>query len=382
MLDNNKKNLMIIAGEISGDLHGASLVKELKAIDPALSICGIGGEKMKEAGMEISFHINRMAYLGFLEVIRHLPFIRKVQRDLLKLIDERKIKEVVLIDYPGFNLNFAKKLKARRIKIVYYISPQVWAWGMGRIKKIKKLVDKMLVVFPFEEEMYKKEGIDVQFIGHPLLEKIAGYNFLSKVELYSKFNLDQDKQLLLILPGSREHEVKKIFPECIKAADKLAKEFDFQIVTICSENIDENIFRQLTAVKGFKVVKGFAYDFMKYARFGIVKSGTSTLESGIFEMPMIIVYRTSSVTYLIGKKLVRLDNIGMANIISGEKIIPELIQNKVNADSIYESCKEILANNFLYKTMKEKLKIIKDKLGHIGASRRAAEVIYSLMNEA
>ncbi len=376
------KNLMIIAGEVSGDMHGAALIKELKILDADINISGIGGDRMKEAGMELIYHLKKMAFLGFLEVVRHLPFIKKVQKDLLKVIKEKNIEDVVLIDYPGFNLNFAKKLKALNIKIIYYISPQLWAWGMGRIKKIKKLIDKMLVVFPFEEEMYKNEGIDVEFVGHPLLEKINNYNFLSRNELDKRFGLISGKDILLILPGSREHEVKNIFPECIKAAEKISKEFNMQIVSACSSNIDENLLYELAGTINFKVVKDFTYDLMKYAKFGIIKSGTSTLESGIFELPMVIVYKTSLITYLIGKNLVMVKNIGMANIISGEKVVPELIQKGVTADSIYKECKTILSDAAVYNSIKEKLKNIKEKLGTAGASKRAASAIYALMNEA
>ncbi len=164
--------LMIIAGEVSGDLHGASLISELKKRNKNISVYGIGGDKMKDARMEIVYHINKMAFLGFVEVVKHIPFVKQVQKDLINIIKEKDIKDVVLIDYPGFNLNFAKKLKALNVKVIYYISPQIWAWGAGRIKKIKKLVDKMIVLFPFEEEMYKKENINVEFVGHPLLERI------------------------------------------------------------------------------------------------------------------------------------------------------------------------------------------------------------------
>ena len=233
------KNLMIIAGEISGDLHGASLIKELKKLDPEINIFGIGGDKMQEAGMQLSYHINRMAFLGFAEVIRHIPFIKKVQKELLDLIKTENINTVVLIDYPGFNLSIAKKLKVLNVRIIYYISPQIWAWGGGRINKIKKLVNKMLVVFPFEEKLYSDHNINVEFVGHPLLERLKDYGFLSKEKLFEKYNLNKNKEILLILPGSREQEVKHIFPEVIKAAVKLAEEFNLQVVTACSSNIDK-----------------------------------------------------------------------------------------------------------------------------------------------
>lgn len=373
---------MIIAGEVSGDLHGASLISQLKKLDKDLKIYGIGGDRMKAAGMNIIYHINKMAFLGFAEVIKHLPFIRKVQKDLIKVVKDKKINSVVLIDYPGFNLSIAKKLKPIGINIIYYISPQIWAWGSGRMKNIKKLVNKMLVVFPFEEKLYKQAGVDVEFVGHPLLERINEYNFLSKEELYKEYNLQNNKEILLILAGSRNHEVEKIFPESIKAAEKLAEEFNLQIVAACSSNIDENIFFNITTIKNFKVIKDRTYDLLKYAKIGIIKSGTSTLEAGLFSLPMVIVYKTSYLTYLIGKKLVKIDSIGMANIIAGEKVAEELIQSDVTVDSIYRECKKILSDSSLYDSVKNKLKVIKGKLEPEGASLRAAKAIYCILNEA
>ncbi len=375
------KNLMIIAGEISGDLHGASLIKKLKKLDPEINIFGIGGDKMQEAGMQLSYHINRMAFLGFAEVIRHIPFIKKVQKELLDLIKTENINTVVLIDYPGFNLSIAKKLKVLNVRIIYYISPQIWAWGGRRINKIKKLVNKMLVVFPFEEKLYSDHNINVEFVGHPLLERLRDYGFLSKEKLFEKYNLNKNKEILLILPGSREQEVKHIFPEVIKAAVKLAEEFNLQVVTACSSNIEKNIFNELTDIKDVKVIKDDTYNLLKNSKFGIVKSGTSTLEAGLFQLPMVIVYKTSRPTYWIGKALVKVDHIGMANIISGERVVPELIQDQVSEEMIYKECKRILSDKDLYETIKNKFGLIKERLGAEGASGKAAESIYKIMNE-
>ena len=374
-------NLMIIAGEVSGDLHGASLIKELKKLDQGINIFGIGGDKMQDAGMQITFHINRMAFLGFVEVVKHIPFIKKVQRKLLELVKAKNMNTAVLIDYPGFNLSIAKKLKGLNVKIVYYISPQIWAWGSARINKIKKLVNKMLVVFPFEESLYSNQNVDVEFVGHPLLERLKEYDFLSKENLFEKYDLDRNKEILLILPGSREQEVKHIFPEVIKAAVKLAGEFNLQVITACSSNIDENLFYKITEVGNFKVIKGDTYNLLKNSKFGIVKSGTSTLEAGLFQLPMVIVYKTSISTYWIGKSLIRVDQIGMANIICGEKVVPELIQNQVREKTIYEECKKILADKKLYETIKNKFGLIKEKLGTVGASAKAALLIHKIMNE-
>ncbi len=381
MNNSQTKNILMIAGEVSGDYIGAALIEELEKLDNNINVFGLGGDRMSKAGMNIVYDIKRMAFLGFAEVIKHLPFIRRVQTELIRIIKRENIKFAVLIDYPGFNLNFAKKLKGIGVKIIYYISPQIWAWGGGRIKKIKRLVDKMLVVFPFEEELYKKNDVDVELVGHPLVERINEYRFLSRRELLDKFNLTDD-DILLVMPGSREHEVNKIFPEAIKAAERIAKEFKLQVVVACSSNIDENIFYGSAGSKKFTVVKGFTYDLMKYSKLGIIKSGTSTLEAGIFGLPMVIVYRTSILTYLIGKNLVRVDNIGMVNIISGERVVPELIQHEANEKTIYSECKKILSDLTLYEMIQRKFTLLKEKLGSTGASGKAAGIIYSLLNEA
>jgi lipid-A-disaccharide synthase len=381
-MSGSERNIMIIAGEVSGDLHGASLAEELKKIDKDLNIYGIGGDRMRQAGVELIYHINKMAFLGFVEVVKHLPFVRRVQNDLINIIREKKIKSVVLIDYPGFNLNFAKKIKPLDINILYYISPQVWAWGIKRVRTIKKLVKKMFVVFPFEEEIYKKEGIPVEFVGHPLLERIRDYKYLGEEEFYKKLRLDKEKEILLIMPGSRKHEIEKIFPECIKAADKLSKDFNLQIVVVRASSIDEDSFGKLTPLRNFKVIEGYTYDLMKYSKIGIIKSGTSTLEAALFTLPMVIIYKTSRLTYIIGKNLINVKNIGMANIISEDKVVQELIQNDVKAEKIYTECKRMLSDRHLYDSIKTKLSSVKDKLGDIGASRRTAESIYKLINEA
>jgi lipid-A-disaccharide synthase len=323
-----------------------------------------------------------MAFMGFSEVIKHLPFIRKVKSDILKEIRVRKTGYAVLIDYPGFNLNIAKKLKANGVDIIYYISPQIWAWGSGRIKKIRSLIKKMLVVFPFEEKLYKDNNVDTEFVGHPLIQRLNDHKFLSKEELYKKLNLDRTKEILLILPGSRKHEIEDIFPETIKAASRLADEFDLQIVLACSSNIDEKVFDRFKEDFRFNVITNSTYDLLKHAKFGIIKSGTSTLEAGLLQLPMIIVYKTSRLTYRIGKALIKLKNIGMANIILNENVVPELVQGDVNSKNIYEVSRKILSDISLYEKMKLKLGEIKLKLGDKRASENAAKYIYNLVNEA
>ncbi|MBL1212344.1 MAG: lipid-A-disaccharide synthase [Ignavibacteriae bacterium] len=376
-----ESNILIIAGEASGDQHGASLMEEIKLIAPNLNLFGIGGDKMITQGLNAVYHIRNMAFLGFTEIIRHLPFIKKVQRDIVKTVKEKNIKHAILIDYPGFNLSIAKKLKKIGIKIFYYISPQLWAWRKGRINKIKKLVDKMIVIFPFEKKMYDEAGIDCEYVGHPLVEQISEYPFLTKDELFAKLNLDTNKEILLIMPGSRKQEVRKIFPEIINAAEKLCVKYNMQPVIARAGNISESLFFENHKFENIKIVKGYTYDLLKHSKFGIIKSGTSTLEAGYFGLPGVIVYITSKVTYTIGKALIKINNIALANIVAGETIYDELIQNDVNEKNIFEKSDRILGSETIYNSIKNKLEIIKVKLTKEEASKKAAKVIVTSLNE-
>lgn len=378
----SKNKLMIITGEVSGDLIGAALIRELKSLKSDLKITGIGGDRMQSEGMELRYHTDQMAFLGFVEVIKHLPFIRKVQKKLIDVIKKEKINCVVLIDYPGFNLSIAKKLKPLGVKIIYYVSPQLWAWAKGRVKKVRKLVDKMLVVFPFEVEFYKKENVNVDYVGHPLVERINQYKFLTRDEFFSKFNIDREKKILLVMPGSRKQEVKAIFPEIIIAADRLAQQFNLQVVVARSKNIDATFLRQNSGSEKFITIEDHNYELMKYSHFGIIKSGTSTLEAGYFALPMIVVYKTNPLTYLIGKQLVKLDRIGMVNILLDEMVVPELIQSEANPVNIFNTASKILSDNQAYENIKHKLGSVKEKLGSDGASQKAARSILEILNES
>jgi len=374
---------MIIAGEASGDLHGSALITELMKLDSSIQIFGIGGNKMIKQGMNTLYHINDMAFLGFSEIIKHLPFIRKVKKKLLNFAEKEKIKTVVLIDYPGFNLSIAKSFNKKGIKNIYYISPQIWAWGNKRIKKIKKLISKMIVLFPFEKEMYEQNNVDAEFVGHPLVKKISNYNFLSKEELITKYSLDTTKEILLLLPGSRKQELEKIFPASIEAAEKLSEKFNLQTVVAGAENIDESYFNRYKNRFNFKVIKGDTYSLLKNAKFAIVKSGTSTLEAGIIGTPFIVVYATSFLTYKIGKKLVKINNIALANIVAGKTIVEELIQDDVNPDTIYEKSMKIINDEEKYNLLKKNLTVIKNKLKTEGnPSKKAAEIIYAELLKA
>ena len=375
-----KKKLLIIAGEASGDLHGSALVRELKSIDKDIEIFGIGGDKMIEAGLIPKYHINKMSFLGFIEVIKHLPFIRKVKRDLISLVKKEGIKTAVLIDYPGFNLSIAKSFHSLGLKNLYYISPQIWAWGKGRIKKIKNIITRMIVFFPFEKKLYSSNGINSDFVGHPLVRTIENYNFKTKEELILEHKLLPKQDILLLLPGSREQELNKILPSVLKASKKLADEFNLQIVIACADNIDKNYFNDYSSYS-FSLVQGDTYNLLKNSKFAIVKSGTSTLEAGIIGTPFIVVYKTNYLTYLIGKALIKISNIALANIVAEKTVVTELIQNEVNSENIYSICKEFVINKQKYESLKMELGKIKSKLKTEGnPSKKAAEIIYAELN--
>ncbi len=372
---------MIIAGEASGDLHGAALMHEYKKLDNSVEFYGIGGDKMIAAGLNSIYHINQMAFLGFTEVIKHLPFIKKVRKSLKQLIIDNKINTVILIDYPGFNLNFAAQIKELNVKIIYYISPQLWAWGEKRITKIKKLIDKVIVLFPFEEEFYKQHNVNVAYSGHPLIERIEEYNFIPKSKFFEDHNLDPAKKILLVMPGSRLQEIDKIFPQTIKAAYKIKEKFNMQIVVACSSNINENLFSKFNNDNEFKLIKGYTYELLKYSYFGIIKSGTSTLEAALFELPFIVVYSTSLITYYIGRMLIKIKNIALVNIVAQENIVYELIQHDVNQENIFNKCSYYLNNYTNYLEIKKNLSKLKHKLGNSGASANAAKIVFDTINE-
>lgn len=375
------KKLLIIAGEASGDLHGSALIKEMKKIDHDIEIFGIGGDKMINAGMKTLFHINAMSFLGFIEIIKHLPFIRKVKQDIVAFVKKENIKNIVLIDYPGFNLSIAKSFSELGLNNIYYISPQIWAWGKGRIKKIKNLINRMIVFFPFEEKLYTSNNVHSDFVGHPLVKTIDEYNFASKEEMIKKHNLDKNKDILLLLPGSRKQELDKILPDLLNSASMINNKFNMQTVIACADNIDEDYFSSLKNNLNFSLVKGDTYNLLRNSKFAIVKSGTSTLEAGIIGTPFIVVYKTNYLTYLIGKALIKINNIALANIVAEQTVVKELIQNQVNPKEIYNTCKNYLSNTKEYDKLKFELTKIKAKLKTEGdPSKKAAEIIYAELN--
>jgi lipid-A-disaccharide synthase len=377
---NESKTILIVSGEASGDLHGSSLIRELKNINSHLQFFGIGGDKMKKEGMELIYHIDKLSIMGFFEVLKNIGLIREVMKTMVKLVHERKPDVVVLIDYPGFNLRFAKRVRKMGIPIVYYISPQVWAWGGNRVKKMKGLIDKMIVIFPFEVDIYKKLDINCEFVGHPLLEVVRPV--LSKEDFQSKFDLQKNETLLGLLPGSRWQEVEKILPIMVQTAELLgARIKTLRIMlglasTIKKEKVEIILGQFKSKVE---IVENLTYDLMKHSDLLLVASGTATLESAILGTPFLVLYKTGFWTYLLAKSLVNIPNIALANVVAGKKIVPEYIQNKAVPKDIAEEMYDILTNKPRYKSIQNELSLVKEKIGEVGASKRAAQIINGII---
>lgn len=370
------KRVMIIAGEASGDMHASGVVRELKRRDSTVEVFGMGGDNMAREGMDLTVHISHMSFMGFVEVVRHLKTILRVQRALEIELDTRKPDVVVLVDYPGFNLRFAQAAKRRNLPVLYYISPQVWAWHRSRVKKMKHLVDKMHVIFPFEEEIYTAEGIPVEFVGHPLVERLTAH--ASKTEFFLRNGLSPDRKLLGLFPGSRAQEIERIFPAMIRSAGQLCSMMDLQVAIGVAPNLGRDaLTAYLPASSGLRLIEHGTYDLMHHADAAIVTSGTATLEAGWFGTPMAIVYRTSPLTYAIGRMLVDVDHIGLANIIAGRSVVPELIQHDCTPARLVETMTPLLKDEAAASAMRKSLAVVRERLGTGGASSRVASSILS-----
>ena len=369
--------ILIVAGEASGDMHGAGLVRELKKKRPDYQFSGICGARMEEEGVEPIYHAREMSFLGFFEVVKHLPFIRHVLKDMITLMEKRKPSLVILIDYPGFNLKLAKEAKKRGIPVLYYISPQVWAWRKKRIKKIARRVDRMIVIFPFEEDLYRKEGVDVRFVGHPLRDTVIVNQF--KEDFFKEIGMDHSKPTIGLLPGSREQEVRRLLPEMKKACSLLREKIsDLQVILGEAPMLPDEVYKQFLSGNIYPV-RNKTYEVMAHSDVVIVASGTATLETALLGTPMVILYKMSPLSFFLGKSMVQVKHIGLVNIVAGEKIVPELIQGKASGKKIAEEALSLLTNKERNKKTKEKLREVSHKLGKKGATERAAEAVVEFM---
>jgi len=374
------KKIVIIAGEASGDLHGSSLVKELKKINSNLEIFGIGGDRMKSQGVELIFHVEKLSFMGFFEVIKNLSFIRGVMKTMVSVAETKRPDLVILIDYPGFNLRFAKKVKNLGIRVVYYISPQVWAWGGNRVKKMRGLIDKMIVIFPFEKGIYKRFGLDCEFVGHPLLEVTRPV--LSAEDFQKKFGIRKNDVVVGLLPGSRWQEVEKILPIMLESCKFLKTRIkNLKVLLGLAPTIKKEKIENLQNLAGSQtmIVENLTYDLMKHANLLLIASGSATLECAILGTPFLVLYKTSLWTYLVAKRLINIPNIALANVVAGKRIVPEFIQSQAIPNRIAEEMYEILTDRERYKSIQNELKKVKEKLGEDGASKKAAQIVTEML---
>lgn len=372
--------MLIIAGEPSGDLHGEGVVRELLQEKPELQIWGIGGQRMAQAGQEQLYTTREMAIIGFSEVVRHLPFILRVMRELEDEVKRRRPDCAILIDYPGFNLRFARRLKKLGISVLYYIAPQVWAWGKGRVRKMVGLVDRMAVVFPFEEAIFRTAGIPTTFVGHPLMEGLVPE--LEEKQFLHRIAAVRGGKVLGLLPGSRGQEVERLLPRMLQTAAAVRERVEELTVVIArSRNLPDTLYDRIIMhgnVPGVHVLENATYAVMRYSTACLVASGTATLETACFQTPMVVVYRVSPLSYQIGKRLVKLERIGLVNIVGEGDIVPEFIQDRFQPERVAPVLLDILENETTALEYRERLADVREKLGTPGASKRVAKMALEL----
>ncbi len=375
------QNVLIVAGEVSGDLLGAGLVREFAAINPDVKFFGFGGDRMAAAGVELVYHVKQLAIFGIWEAVKNYRYIKNIQRQILKVIEERKPSMAILIDYPGFNLNLAPKLKAMGISVFYYVSPQIWAWGAGRIRKIKKNVDLMAVLFDFEKGIYDRAGVPAVWVGHPMVDEIV---VNSRESVFREKNDLEDRDIVIgLFPGSRQSEVSRLLPDMLQAVSLIRRRFPaIKALIAKSDSLDESLYQSIFDGERLFVPfnKSTNYELMAYSKLCLVCSGTATLECGVIGTPLLILYKTSFITYVIARWLIKIKYIGLVNIISRRLIAPELIQRRCNPKNIANHALMFLENSAKYQTAKTELANLRNHIGKTGASRNVAAAAAGLYN--
>lgn len=362
----------IIAGEASGDLHGSNLIKHLHQLDPSCTVRAWGGELMESAGAHIAKHYRDLAFMGFVEVLLNLRTIFKNIDFCKSDIESFAPDALILIDYPGFNMRIAKWAKQKGIKVFYYISPQIWAWKQNRVHALKRDVDQMYVILPFEKEFYERFGMDVHFVGHPLLDAIADFeeqkdDFSSYCQ---KHQLDANKKIIALLPGSRKQEISKMLSTMLK----MQKHFpNYQFVIAGAPSKTEADYARFTQKHKVKIIFNQTYRLLQQSHAALVTSGTATLETALFNVPEVVCYKGSSISYAIAKKLIKVKYISLVNLIMDKEIVKELIQHDFNEKQVHHQLNAIVTEGEHRSQMLENYRILRTKLGGVGASENTAK---------
>ena len=368
----SSKKLYIIAGEASGDLHGSNLIKQLKNIDSAIDIRCWGGDKMQAEGATLIKHYKELAFMGFIEVVKNLPTILKNISFCKEDILAYKPNAIILIDYPGFNLRIAKWAKQQGIKVIYYISPQVWAWKENRVQLMKQCIDKMICIIPFEKDFYKnKWNWDVEYVGHPLVEVVEQFNIQ-----HSNFKIENN--IIALLPGSRKQEILTKLPIMLSVVEHFPT---YQFVVAKAPGLDEDFYNNLIApYKNVSWVVNETYALLSKAKAALVTSGTATLETALFGVPQIICYKGSNISYQIAKKLIKIKFIGLVNLIMDKEVVKELIQHQLTTQNLHKELTLLLEDGIKLQQLKSDYALLWQLLKQGGnASENAAQSIYTFL---
>jgi len=380
----NSPRIMIVAGEASGDMHGARLIAALKAQAPGAQICGIGGPELTRQGVEILYDASRLAVVGIVEVLSHFRFIREAMRALEKRLREQPPDLLILIDYPDFNLILAKKAKRLGIPVFYYISPQVWAWRSGRVKTIKKLVDRMAVILPFEQEFYRKLGMRVDFVGHPLMDAVQPTR--SREDFLQSLGIDPESTVIGILPGSRKREIAGMLPVFLAAAKRMREQLvkPVFVLPLAPTLNEEDLLANGLGEAGVevRVVRENRYDLMGACNAVMAASGTVSLELAILDVPMVISYRVSPLTYFLGRRLIKVQYASLVNLVAGREVVPELLQDEAVPEKIADATLRLIKNQAERTRMRAGLAEVRERLGGPGASERSARLALDLARSA
>ena len=374
------KSVLIIAGEASGDLHGHNLVKAIRRIDSKIEFIGIGGKRMENVGVKLVTSSSEIAVVGFTEIFTKIFNIITAGIKIKKILKYNKPNLVILIDYPDFNLHIAGYAKKIGIPVMYYISPQIWAWRRGRVNKIKKRVDRMVVILPFEKDFYKNSGVKVDYVGHPVIDEIPKSIDKKKIKKY----LDAEGYfpILGILPGSRKEEIKNILPVMLNALDILRKDYKkIKSYLPLADTIDRGYVEKF--IKDSSLVNIVSnkdiYNVLSICDLAFVTSGTATLETAIMEVPMVVAYKGSFLSFLIAKSLVKVSYISLVNLIAGRRVVPELIQNELTSKNLVKEALKIINNGELKENIKVGLRKVRSSLGEGGASEKAAKIAIEMI---
>ena len=374
------KRILIIAGEPSGDLQAALLLAQVRKLRPEWSFFGVGGPRMVQQGLEQLVGIEELGVIGFAGVVRKAFFFRRVFARMEHAMRERKPDAVLLVDYPGFNLRFARRARRQGVKVVYYIAPQVWAWGEQRVKILRTAVDLLVAVFPFEDEYFHSRGVNVFRVGHPLLDVVhADFN---RGEFRRQYHVPSPAKLIALLPGSRPGEVQRHLPVMLAAVSKLGERFSpLAPMIACAPGIAEQKLRSISARCGAPdaLMTRDVYSLLAACDAALVKSGTGTVECAILRTPFVVLYKTGRINFLIARRLIKTPHLAMVNLIAGKSVVPEFIQDEATPARLAAAVGELLSNPHYRELMLQELDRVREKLGPPGGAQQAAEIIVEFL---